>query len=218
MPTLAVFARNPAVGRVKTRLSPALPAPLAATLYTGLLADTVAAASACTGATTRVLCWADAPGATPAGFTAYAQRGEELGARLAEAFDTWLPADGPMLLIGSDTPSLTAAHLDAAFAALATHDVVVGPTIDGGYWGIGLRAPAPWLFVDIPWSTREVLVRTLVRAHAAERRVTTVETLADLDTPHDLALLLGALAADAAAAGAHTRAALTSLGLVPPSC
>ena len=59
MPTLAVFARNPALGRVKTRLTPALPAPLAATLYTGLLADTVAAAAACSGATTRVLCWAE---------------------------------------------------------------------------------------------------------------------------------------------------------------
>ncbi len=115
----------------------------------------------------------------------------------------------------SDTPSLTAAHLDTAFAALEQHDVVVGPTLDGGYWGLGLRAPAASLFHDIPWSTREVLVRTLVRAHSAVLRVTTVDTLEDVDTPHDLALLVGALAAGREAAGVHTSAALMAMGLAP---
>ena len=215
MPCLCLFARDPQPGRVKTRLSPALPGPLAARLYAGLLGDTWAAAAACTRATRRVVHWADATGTTPPGFTARVQRGGDLGERLTHAFADELAAGGPVLLIGSDTPSLTAAHLDTAFAALETSDVVVGPTLDGGYWGLGLREPAPQLFTDIPWSTREVLVGTLVRAHASGLRVTTVDTLEDLDTPHDLALLVGALAAGRAAAGVHTRAALEGMGLAP---
>lgn len=216
MPTLCLFARDPAPGRVKTRLTPALPAPLAARLYAGFLADTWAAATACTVATRRVVHWADTPGTAPAGFDSARQQGADLGERLAHAFEVELALAGPVLLIGSDTPSLTAGHLDAAFAALEHHDVVVGPTLDGGYWGLGLRSPAATLFHDIPWSTREVLVRTLVRAHSAGLRVTTVDTLEDVDTPHDLALLVGALAAGRGAAGGHTRAALTAMGLAPP--
>lgn len=215
MPTLCLFARNPQPGRVKSRLSPALPAPLAARLYAGLLGDTFAAALACTRATRRVVHWADEPGEAPAGFAASRQRGDDLGARITSAFDEELALGGPVLLVGSDTPSLTAAHLDTAFAALDSHDVVVGPTLDGGYWGIGLHANAPSLFTDVPWSTREVLVRTLVRAHSAGLRVATVDTLEDVDTPHDLALLVGACAAGRRAAGAHTRAALADLGLAP---
>lgn len=215
MPTLCLFARDPQPGRVKTRLSPALPAPLAARLYAGLLGDSWAAATASARATRRVVHWADTPGTPPTGFAMSLQHGDDLGARITHAFAEELALGGPVLLIGSDTPALTAAHLDTAFAALETNDVVVGPTLDGGYWGLGLRASAPQLFTDIPWSTREVLVRTLVRAHASGLRVATVDTLEDLDTPHDLALLVGALAAGRAAAGEHTRAALQGMGLAP---
>src|SRR5207244_3836773 len=114
-------------------------------------------------------------------------------------------------------PTLTGSHIDAAFAGLDTHDLVLGPTLDGGYWCIGLKRPAPELFRDIPWSTREVLGRTLVRAHGAGLDVATAATLADLDTPHDLALLVGALAGGGPACGPGARAALRAMGMLPAS-
>lgn len=215
MRTLAVFARAPRPGRVKTRLSPALPAPLAATLYGAVLADTFATVLACP-ADRRVACWADDPSDVPDGIESATQHGDGLGERLQGAFETLDDrARGAVIVLGSDTPGLRASHLAEAFAALEHHDVVVGPTVDGGYWGLGLRGPAPSLFHDIPWSTREVLTRTLVRAHAAGLRVATVATLEDLDTPHDLALLVGSQAARHDAWGPRARAALAGMGLLP---
>jgi len=215
MRRLAVFARSPVPGRVKSRLTPALPARLAAALYSGLLADTFLAAAGA-AADERWVCWADEPGPAPGGFRSRTQRGDDLGERLRNAFEALLAADADRaLIVGSDTPALTPAHLEEAFAALATHDVVLGPSDDGGYWCIGLGRAAPELFRDIPWSTRDVLTRTLVRAHGAGLRVATVRTLADLDTPHDLALLLGAIAAGVPACGPSTRAELHAMGMLP---
>jgi len=160
--------------------------------------------------------YAEEPGPAPGGFRSLAQRGDDLGERLRNAFEELLPHDADRaLVVGSDTPALTPAHLEEAFAALETHDVVVGPTFDGGYWCIGLGRAAPELFRDIPWSTRDVLTRTLVRAHGAGLGVATVSTLADLDTPHDLALLLGAIAAGEPACGPSARAALHAMGMLP---
>jgi rSAM/selenodomain-associated transferase 1 len=215
MRRLAVFARAPVAGRVKSRLSPALPAPLAASLYRGLLADALAIATS-VRADERSVYWADEPGEAPVGFDARAQLGADLGERLRHACDELLPGGGDAaLILGSDTPPLTPAHVEAAFTALETHDVVLGPTLDGGYWCIGLKRPVPELFRDIPWSTREVLTRTLVRAHGAGLAVATVATLADLDTPLDVAQLVGALAAGEPACGPAARAALHAMGMLP---
>ncbi|HEY6196162.1 MAG TPA: TIGR04282 family arsenosugar biosynthesis glycosyltransferase, partial [Candidatus Eisenbacteria bacterium] len=190
MRRLAVFARSPAPGRVKSRLSPALPERLAAALYAGLLADAFAAASAA-AVDERLVYWADESGATPAGFLARRQPNGDLGERLQHAFAELLPgASDRALVIGSDTPPLTAAHIDGALAALETHDAVLGPTRDGGYWCVGLRRPAPELFAGIPWSTPDVFTRTLARAHAAGLGVATAATLDDLDTPGDVACLV----------------------------
>ncbi len=215
MRRLAVFARSPVAGRVKTRLSPALPARLAARLYAGMLADTFAAMAAAT-VDERHVWWADEAGEHVRGFAPHTQHGTGLGERLQSAFEALLPGTyDSALVIGSDTPPLTAMHLDEAFDALEQHDVVLGPTVDGGYWCIGLRRTAPALFAGIPWSTREVLTRTLVHAHTAGLRAATVATLDDLDTPRDVAMLAGALAAGLPACGAGTRAALFACGMLP---
>jgi rSAM/selenodomain-associated transferase 1 len=217
MQRLAVFARSPVPGQVKSRLSPALPAHLAAALYSGLLADTFAAALGAEPDEGTVY-WADEPGTPPAGLKACTQRAGDLGERLRHAFEELLTGvEDRALILGSDTPALTSAHVRTAFAALETCDVVLGPTVDGGYWCVGLKRPAPELFRDIPWSTREVLTRTLVRAHGSGLRVATIATLDDLDTPLDLALLVGALAAGTAACGPYARDALRAMGMLPPA-
>jgi uncharacterized protein len=215
---VTVFARPPLTGRVKSRLSPALPAALAARLYAAMLADAQAAARAC-GADARAIAWSETDGAPepPPGFTAYTQVSGDLGARLADAFARALGAPGARaVIVGSDCPAQQASSLDAAFAALATHDAVVGPARDGGYWLLGLARPAPELLRDVPWSTDAVCATTLERAAALGLRVARLETLADLDTPADLAALVGECARGRTdACGPRTREALHGMGLLP---
>jgi len=214
MQRVALFARAPLGSGVKTRLQPALPGRLALDLYAASLADSLTAVAACP-AGERFVYWADAHGPARDSIAPRRQRGDDLGARLSAAFEELLEAPPDhALIVGSDAPALRAAHLAEAFAALEAHDVVLGPALDGGYWCVGLRRAAPEIFRDIPWSTDRVLAVTLERARAAGLRVATAATLQDLDTPADLARLVGALAAhDELACGPSMRAALEALGL-----
>lgn len=101
----------------------------------------------------------------------------DLGERLARAAQ-----DLPVLLIGADCPDMTPAHLHAAADALATARAVIGPAEDGGYWLLGLAAPAN-AFEDIDWGTSQVFAQTVARLDAP----VILATLADLDRPEDLA-------------------------------
>jgi len=199
---------------VKTRLSPALPAALAHDLYVALLADTLAAGEGCR-ARERTLWWAGdgAPPETP-GWASRRQEGADLGARLAHAAAaSWRGAGDRVVLAGTDAPALSAAHLDAAFAALESHDVALGPAGDGGYWAIGLARRAEALFEGIEWSTGRVLAQALERARALGASVAMLPRLDDLDTPADLARWIGALARGEPACGTHARAWLREVGL-----
>jgi rSAM/selenodomain-associated transferase 1 len=186
---IAVFARWPEPGRVKTRLTPALPPSLACDLHRALVEETLATVRA-TGADERWLFWADAPVDRPAvdGVRIVEQQGADLGERLAHAFTHLLPATGDRaVIVGTDCAALTSGDLTAACAAQSDKDVVLGPTSDGGYYLVGLARPMPELFDGIPWSTSDVFARTLARATEAHARVKSLRTLDDLDTPADLA-------------------------------
>src|SRR5439155_11678272 len=166
---VALFARWPEVGRVKTRLSPALPPELALRLYEAMLEDALVAMSRCE-ADEAFVYWADAPRdrgsweelVAPA--RSRDQDGDNLGARLERAFSELLE-DGPAraVILGADCPMLDAAMLHRAFDTLAEHDLVLGPSRDGGYYLIGLTRIAPSLFRDIAWGTGRVLEQTLNR-------------------------------------------------------
>ncbi len=217
---IAVFARPAVVGRVKTRLSPALPPRLACELYRGMLRDALAAAQAAS-ADHRTLWWAEplAGGPdpdVPPDWTVARQRGGDLGERLADAFAALLraPADRA-LVMGADCPALDGSRIGAALARLEEHDMVVGPALDGGYTLIGLQRPCPALFEDVPWSTPQVLARTLERAAALGLRVARLEPLADLDTPAALVRWLGELTLAPGDTALHTRSALSAMGLLP---
>ena len=218
MNRIGVFARRPVAGQVKTRLSPALPAAMAARLYEAVLADTLdAVRSAAAGE--RLIAWADAEPALPAaaGFRARAQAQGDLGARLRDAFAALLPGPGDRaVIVGSDCPALTAELLERAFAVLAQHRIVLGPALDGGYWLLGLAEPAPELFNDIAWSTPHVLAQTQERAAALGLDIEWLPALADLDTPADVAHLVAMRASGAAdACGPHCAGALREFGLLP---
>ncbi len=110
----------------------------------------------------------------------------DLGCRLAAASAAAF-RDGArrVAMIGSDCPEVMRTDITAAWTGLLTHDVVLGPAQDGGYWLIGLRAPQPGLFAGLPWSTPAVLEETLARCRDARLSVGRLRELADIDTEAD---------------------------------
>ena len=115
-----------------------------------------------------------------------AQGEGDLGERLLyvakEAFQT----HQPVFFIGADLPDLSAQDVQEALSALQTHDVVIGPCDDGGYYLIGMNRHVPELFQAISWSTEHVLRETTERAKAAECRVQLLPVRRDIDTEEDL--------------------------------
>jgi hypothetical protein len=102
----------------------------------------------------------------------------------AAAFEAGATA---VVIVGTDCPDLSTDHLTTAFQQLASHDVVVGPALDGGYYLLGMRILVPDFFVNKPWSTAAVLVATLADANRLSLRVAHLPALADIDTADDLA-------------------------------
>jgi uncharacterized protein len=202
-PTLLVIAKRPAPGRVKTRLTPPCTPEQAALLAGAALRDTLAAASRTRRAARRVLVLDGASGPwLPRDFEVVPQRGNGLAARLAAAFQV---AGGPAFLVGMDTPQVTAELLDAGLGALDDAEAVFGASLDGGYWGIGLRRPDPAAFHDVPMS--EPSTGAMQRIRLAELGLTTaiLPTLRDVDTIDD------AYAVAAAAPDTHFAAAVATL-------
>ncbi len=120
--------------------------------------------------------------------------GRKMGAAMGAAIEEMETAAGSVVLIGSDIPQIDAALLRQAFTTLADHEVVLGPSRDGGYYLVGLSAAAaprvlPLLFDEIRWSTETVLAETLGRLGANGCSVQLLPTLRDIDRPEDLALV-----------------------------
>jgi rSAM/selenodomain-associated transferase 1 len=190
-----VMAKAPRPGLAKTRLIPALGAAGAAALA-GRLLDHALEQALSAGLGPVDLCCA--PDASDPAFQRHAARPAlvlsqqsqgDLGQRMQSAFACWLPAQGGVLMMGTDIPGLLAPVLQQAAAALQAADAVFVPAIDGGYTLIGLRQPAPSLFIDMPWSTAAVMATTRQRLAAAGLRHVELAPLPDIDEPADLAWL-----------------------------
>ncbi|WP_435059911.1 TIGR04282 family arsenosugar biosynthesis glycosyltransferase [Streptomyces sp. bgisy060] len=196
-PAILIMAKAPRPGMVKTRLHPLLSPVRCAALQAELIRHTVELATAHTPR--AYLAYAPGEGedaigtAVPAGVRLLIQRGGHFGERLAAAVtDAFADGAGPLLVVGTDAPPLTGSHLTAAFTALESHDVALGPALDGGYYLIGLRAPHTSLFTIDPevWSTDRVLTDTRALARDGGLSMGTLRPLRDLDTPADAAALL----------------------------
>lgn len=197
-PAVLVMAKAPRPGRVKTRLQPLMGEEGCARLATMLLQHTVAVT---TGQGLRTFVAHDPPDSRsemarllPAGVRMLPQCAGDLGQRMTTAVEeVFLSELGPLLVIGTDTPTLTGAILTAALRRLDSgSDVVLGPALDGGYYLIGVRAPHTGLFGIDPamWSGPHVLEATLARAADAELEAALLPPLRDLDTPEDARALL----------------------------
>ncbi len=193
---MVVFAKAPIPGQVKTRLCPPLTPDEAATLQGSLVLDLAerARALAKSGACTAYAACAPSKDhvffkilGERQGLDLFDQVGQDLGARMHRAFaDAFARGHRRVVLVGTDVPTLTAGALSEALTLLAQYEMVVGPAEDGGYYLIGLTRPVEALFEGIPWSTDQVLARTLERAKALDLRAVQLATRRDIDRPQDL--------------------------------
>ena len=195
-----IMAKQPVPGRTKTRLCPPLSPLDAAQLSEALLSDTIALVSRLQGVRLAV---AVTPAAAVAAFRLRVPHdavllpveGPDIGACLSQATEC-LFAEGysRVMAIGSDGPTLPSAYLERAAELLDHHDVVVGPSEDGGYYLVGLRRPAPGLFEGIAWSTSRVVSQTEGRAATLGLSVAWLPPWYDVDTAADLERLRAELA------------------------
>jgi rSAM/selenodomain-associated transferase 1 len=187
---IAVLAKAPLPGFAKTRLIPLIGAERAAGLQMRLIMRAVE--TACAADIGPVTVWATPDTSHDIFATLHAnlavalkrQPDGELGERMLAAM---IDAGGPALVIGTDCPALTAAHLRKAAEALHSGaDMVVGPAEDGGYVLIGAREPQPGLFDAMIWSTADVLAETRRRMEQHGLASVELTTLWDVDRPEDL--------------------------------
>ena len=196
--TLVIMAKAPKPGMVKTRLTESLPSSAVTALYRCLLEDTLALATSLTSVEVAVMCpesdqdeLAHLVGNT---MQVVAQQGEGLAAGLTSVFRHFTAAGRQhVIAFNSDSPHLAPSVLDSAFEILATHDVVVGPTHDGGYYLVGAKAAHPALFESDGMGTGSALDKLLTRTKALELSTGFTEPFYDIDVANDLIVLAGEL-------------------------
>ncbi|MDI6104878.1 TIGR04282 family arsenosugar biosynthesis glycosyltransferase [Actinoplanes sp. NEAU-A12] len=181
------MAKAPIPGRVKTRLCPPCTPAQAARIAAAALADTLdTITTAAAGARILVV---DGDYPAPPGWAALPQRGGPLGERLANAFADARTPGAAAVLVGMDTPQLTAGHLDEALGLLGTAggpDAALGPADDGGWWALGLRDSGhAELLRAIPTSTATTGRQTLTALSRRGLRVHLLPRLRDVDTVAD---------------------------------
>ncbi len=200
---IALFAKVPWPGRVKTRLVPALSAEDSAALYGAFVRDMwerlrLVAPEACfLYSDTSWPPYVELAGAGRAAL----QRGGDLGAKVLHSFEE-LSGQGydRILIVGSDSPTLPADYLRRGLDVLASKDAVLGPTSDGGYYAVGCRVPNAGMFNQVAWSTPATMEHTERAFKGLGWSTARLPEWYDVDTIDDL----GRLATDCDLHG-HTR-------------
>jgi hypothetical protein len=207
--TLVIMAKAPRLGTVKTRLVPSLSPEAVIDFYRCLLGDTLALARSLGDVEVAIMCpesdvnelarlaGEHSPGKET---SVVAQKGEGLAAGLTSVFAHFAQRrqredhqkdvhQRRIIAFNSDSPHLPRSVLEDAFETLATHDVVVGPTHDGGYYLVGAKASHPTLFASDGMGTSSALERFLSRARALELSVGFAPPFYDIDVADDLTRL-----------------------------
>ena len=214
---LALLAKEPSPGRVKTRLCPPLSPGEASRLGSCLLEDTAEELASLRGV--RRFLFLDPPesvaraaGSPFPGFELLPQRGRDLGERMLRAASYCFRGGARrVVLVGADCPGLTAGRVRQAFRELRSGaGAVLGPSADGGYYLFGLTFPDARLFEGIPWSTGAVLRETAARCRGAGVPFSFLRRERDVDTFGDLLALRERVASHPEPRCPRTRACLTS--------
>lgn len=179
-----VMAKAPVAGMVKTRLCPPLTLEGAAALARAALEDTLAAVAAADVAKRSVVLDGRVGAWLPAGICVITQRSGPFADRLEAAMmDAWADVPLPIVLVGMDTPQMSAGHIESAAQSLlgTNTDAVLGQAEDGGFWIIGVRRPVAGLFAGVPMSTSETGTAQLARLAALQLRCARLPRLRDVD-------------------------------------
>jgi rSAM/selenodomain-associated transferase 1 len=230
MPTrvnsLAVLAKAPVAGAVKTRLVPPLTPAQAAELYRALLLDQFSHLRNFHGAE-RYVFYAPADGENQvrdlagADYAYLAQSDGDLGVRMHQVFTGLTDHLGHrnIVLIGADVPALPLPILDQAFASLAgaAPRVVLGPSRDGGYYLLGMNRPTPEIFAGMSWSHERVLADTTTRLDAIGLTYGLLPTWFDIDRAEDFQHMWTLAKTDSARLLSRSLHCLKDLGFGPPS-
>ena len=208
---LVIMAKAPRPGAVKTRLTPSLSPEAVAAFYRCLLEDTLALARSL-GVEVSIMCPSpdanDLAQLAGAEVTVVAQKGEGLAAGLISVFARFAgDHQRRVIAFNSDSPHLPRSVVVDAFEMMVTHDIVVGPTYDGGYYLVGAKASYPMLFAPDGMSTNSAMEKLLSRARTLDLSVGFVEPFYDVDVAEDLTRLAAELRL------APTRAPRTSMWL-----
>jgi uncharacterized protein len=195
--TLVVMAKAPRLGMVKTRLAKSLPVEAVTELYRCLLDDTIALGRSLGTVEVAIMC----PASDVEEFAhlangevnVVAQKGDGLAAGLTSVFAHFAANNRRVVAFNSDSPHLPASILVSAFETLAAHDVVVGPTHDGGYYLVGAKAAHSALFDKDGMGTKSALDALLARARMLRLSVGFTDSFYDIDVEDDLGRLAAEL-------------------------
>lgn len=188
---VAVFAKAPVPGQVKTRLAEVLGADAAAGLHAGLVRHALATAVASGLGAVELWCAPDERHdffercAADFGARLLAQRGADLGTRMRAAFDEAFARGEALVVIGADCPALKPGDLRAAAAALEAHDVAIVPAEDGGYVLLAMARAVPQIFEGVAWGSPSVMGETRSRLAAAGVAWSELPASWDVDRPED---------------------------------
>ena len=197
---LVIMAKAPRPGRVKTRLTQSLSVEAVTELYCCLLHDTMELARSLDDVDVAIMCPAsDVEELTRltqchAEVSVVAQKGEGLAAALTSVFAHFaVPGRQRVVAFNSDSPHLPASILGSAFETLISHDLVVGPTEDGGYYLVGAKVAHPALFNGDGMGTKSALEALLARARELQLSVGLMDPFYDIDVEGDLTRLASEL-------------------------
>ena len=195
---LVIMAKAPRPGTVKTRLTPSLSPETVTAFYRCLLDDTLALARSLSDVEVAIMC----PESDVNELARFAgkevnvvpQKGEGLAAGLTSVFAQFAEDhQRRTIAFNSDSPHLPRSVLEDAFETLTAHDLVVGPTYDGGYYLVGAKALHPALFARDGMGTSSALEGLLSRARALELSVGLADPFYDIDVVEDLTRLAAEL-------------------------
>jgi rSAM/selenodomain-associated transferase 1 len=200
MTELVVFAKYWEPGKVKTRLAAGTDDQTASCIYHAFVdcilqrfQQTASHRHVCISPANRRDAFYELIGQRSWSITCQSEG--DLGFRMQAMFSDRLSrnSSGRVVLIGSDSPDLPTSYVEQAFDLLCDHDVVLGPTSDGGYYLIGLSVPVPEIFVDMPWSSDQVLAQTVAVLRTLGRSFVMLPEWADVDEHDDLRRLWDSL-------------------------
>ena len=183
---LIVFIRNPELGKVKTRLAQEIGAEKTLEIYNALLNFTRDVALKVDAE--RFLYYFEYivdDNWKETHFHKKIQVGKDLGKKMSAAFQDVLGHCDKAIIIGSDCPQITSELIEKAYNYLNSHDLVIGPTYDGGYYLLGMKSPYKSLFKDINWSTESVFGDTLKIAKKESLTYHVLGKLSDVDHKED---------------------------------